>query len=142
LKLKTHNFITNIANNRSNRMAPLLGFTIGGLMMLSVVIIVAFSAIDSLGFSSSEKSIAKKVDSALNLDNPQMCLNFDEPQFCVSNIAYMKRDPGMCVSLLEDEKDQYDCLSKFFRKYQERVCDYVSEIYYSDCMIEAQNWKH
>jgi len=122
-------------------MAPLLGFTIGGLMMLTVVIFAAFSAIDSLGFSS-EKSIAKEVDSIINLDNPQMCMNFDEPQFCVSNIAYMNKDPGMCNSLLEDEKDQYDCLSKFFRKYQERVCDYVSETYYSDCMIEAQNWKH
>ncbi len=123
-------------------MPNLIGFTIGGLMMLSVVMFIAFSAIDSLGFSSSEKSIAKEVDSVLDLDNPQMCLNFDEPQFCVSNIAYMKRDPGMCVSLLDDEKDQYDCLSKFFRKYQGRVCDYVSEKYYSDCMIEAQNWKH
>lgn len=122
-------------------MKPLLGFTIGGLMMLSVVTVMAFSAIDSLGVSS-EKSISKEVDSTLNLDNPQMCLNFDDPQFCVSNIAYMKREPGMCVSLLEDEKDQYACLSQFFRKYQERVCDYVSDNYYSDCMIEAQNWKH
>jgi len=121
-------------------MAPLFGFTIAGLMMLTVVMFAAFSAIDSLGFSS-EKSIAKEVDSALILDNSQMCMNFDEPQFCVSNIAYMKKDPGMCNSLLEDEKDQYDCLGKFFRKYQEKVCDYVSETYYSDCMIEAQNWK-
>ncbi len=121
-------------------MAPLFGFTIAGLMMLTVVMFAAFSAIDSLGFSS-EKSIAKEVDSALILDNSQMCMNFDEPQFCVSNIAYMNKDPGMCVSLLEDEKDQYDCLGKFFRKYQEKVCDYVSETYYSDCMIEAQNWK-
>ena len=122
-------------------MKPLFGFAIGGLMMLSVVIVMAFSAIDSLGFSS-EKSISKEVDSTLNLDNPKMCLNFDNPQFCVSNIAYMKREPGMCVSLLEDEKDQYDCLSQFFRKHQESVCDYVSDNYYSDCMIEAQNWKH
>ncbi len=121
-------------------MAPLFGFTIAGLMMLTVVMFAAFSAIDSLGFSS-EKSIAKEVDFALILDNSQMCMNFDEPQFCVSNIAYMNKDPGMCVSLLEDEKDQYDCLGKFFRKYQEKVCDYVSETYYSDCMIEAQNWK-
>ena len=123
-------------------MSPMFGFTIGGLMMLSVVIIAAFSAIDSLGFSSSsDKSITKKVDSALNLDDPQMCMNFDDPKFCISNMAYLNKDPGMCVSLLEDEKDQYDCLSKFFRKYQERVCNYVSENYYSDCMIEAQNWK-
>jgi hypothetical protein len=123
-------------------MTPLFGFTIGGLMLLSLVLVAAFSAIDSLGFSSSEKSIAKEVGSTLNLDNPQMCLNFNDPQLCVSNIAYMKKDPEMCVSLLENENDQYDCLSKFFRLYQERVCNYVSANYYSDCMIEAQNWKY
>ena len=88
-------------------MSPMFGFTIGGLMMLSVVIIAAFSAIDSLGFSSSsDKSITKKVDSALNLDDPQMCMNFDDPKFCINNMAYLKKDPEMCVSLLEDEKDQ------------------------------------
>ncbi len=141
MKLETHHFIKISSDTKSSKMKPLFGFTIGGLMMLSVILVIIFSVIDSLGFSSSEKSIAKKVDSALNLDNPEMCFNFDEPQFCVSNIAYMKKDPGMCVSLLEDEKDQYDCLSKFFRKYEEKVCGYVSESYYSDCMIEAQNWK-
>ena len=122
-------------------MKPMLGFTIGGMLMLSVVVVAALSAVNSFGLSS-DKSIAKEVDSTLSLDNPKMCLNFDDPQFCISNIAYMKRDPGICVSSLEDEKDQYDCLSKFFRKYQERVCNYVSDSYYSECMIEAQNWKH
>ncbi len=121
-------------------MTPFFGFTIGGLMMLTVVIVIAFSAIDSLGFSS-EKSIAKEVDSALDIEDPQMCMNFDEPQFCVSNIAYMKKDLGMCNSLLTDEQDQYECLSKFFRIYQERVCEYVTENNYSKCIVEAQNWK-
>jgi len=138
--MKIHNFITNIADYRT-KMTPFFGFTIGGLMMLTVVIVIAFSAIDSLGFSS-EKSISKEVDSALDLEDPQMCLNFDEPLVCVSNMAHLNGKPAMCVSLLDDEKDQYDCLSIFFRTYQEGVCEYVSENYYSDCMIEAQNWKN
>ena len=118
------------------------GFTIAGIMMLSVVIVAALSALDILGFSSSEKSITKVVDSALSLDNPEMCMNFDDPQFCISNIAYMKRDPGICNSLLEDKQQQYECLSKFFRTYQESVCDFVSEDYYSKCMIDVQQWKY
>ena len=122
-------------------MKPLFGFTIGGIMMLTIVVVAAFSAIDRLGFSSSEPSISQEVDDALNLDNPQMCLSFDEPQFCVSNIAYMKKDPGLCNSLLSDEQDQYECLGKFFRIYQERVCDYVTDNYYSKCITDAQNWK-
>ena len=122
-------------------MRPFFGFTIGGIMMLMVVVVAAFSAIDRLGFSSSEQSISQEVDSALNLDDPQMCMNFDEPQFCVSNIAYMKKDPGMCNSVLTDEQDQYECLATFFRIYQERVCDYVTENNYSKCIVEAQNWK-
>ncbi len=118
--MKIHNFITNITDNRS-KMTPFFGFTIGGLMMLTVVIVIAFSAIDSLGFSS-EKSISKEVDSVLDLEDPQTCLNFDDPLVCVSNIAYLNKEPRMCVSLLEDEKDQYVCLSNFFRTFQERVC--------------------
>ena len=110
-------------------------------MMLTIVIVAAFSAIDRLGLLSSETSISQEVDSALNLDNPQMCLNFDEPKSCVSNIAYMKKDPGMCNSLLTDEQDQYECLGNFFRIYQERICDYVTENNYSKCIAEAQNWK-
>ena len=109
--------------------------------MLIVVVVAAFSGIDRLGFSSSEKSISEEVDYAMNLGDSQMCMNFDEPQFCVSNLAYMKKDPGMCNSMLTDEQDQYECLGKFFRIYQERVCDYVSDNYYSKCLAEAQNWK-
>ena len=124
-----------------NEMKPFFGFTIAGMIMLIVVVVAAFSAIDRLGFSSSEKSISQEVDSAMNLDDPQMCMNFDEPQFCVSNLAYMKKDPGMCNSMLTDEEDQYECLGKFFRIYLERVCDYVADNYYSKCLAEAQNWK-
>lgn len=122
-------------------MTPFFGFTIAGMIMLIVVVVAAFSVIDRLGFSSSEKSISQEVDSAMNLDDPQMCMNFNEPQFCVSNLAYLKKDPGMCNSMLTDEQDQYECLGKFFRIYQERVCDYVTDNYYSKCLAEAQNWK-
>ncbi len=51
-----------------------------------------------------------------------------------------KKSVSASVPTVEGTRPQYDCLSKFFRKYQERVCDYVSDAYYSDCMIEAQNW--
>ena len=95
-KLKIHHFITNIIHIRSTELKPFFGFTIAGIMMLSVLVVFAFSAIDTLGFSSSEKSISKEVYSALILDNAEMCMDFDDPQFCVSNIAYMKKDPGMC----------------------------------------------
>ena len=98
-------------------MEPFFGFTIVGIMMLSVVLVSAFSALDILGFSSSEKSITKEVEAGRRWDNPKMCMNFDDPQFCVSNIPYMKRDPGICNSLLEDKQQQYECLSKFFRKF-------------------------
>ena len=125
-------FITIIPYNIFNKMKPFFGFTIAGMIMLIVVVVAAFSAIDRLGFSSSEKSISEEVDSAMNLD---------ESQFCVSNLAHMKKDPGMCNSMLTDEQDQYECLGKFFRIYRERVCDYVSDNYYSKCIAEAQNWK-
>jgi len=124
-------------------MKPFFGFTLAGIMMLSIVVVASFSVMGNLGLSSSsEKSISKEVDSALNLDNPQMCLNFDDPQFCVSNFAYMKRDPGLCNSMLDDEKQQYECISKFFRKYQEQACTFVSDNYHSQCMIDIQQWKN
>ncbi|MFQ5497001.1 MAG: hypothetical protein ACE5DU_03845 [Nitrosopumilus sp.] len=123
-------------------MNALFGFTIGGLMMVAVVMVIALSVIGSFTSASSEKSMIKEVNSALNLDNPKMCLNFDNPTQCVSTFAYMKRTPQMCMSFLEDESNQFECLSKFFRKYQERVCDYVSEDFVESCLIEAQKWKN
>ncbi|MCE9651812.1 MAG: hypothetical protein K8Q89_01945 [Nitrosarchaeum sp.] len=121
-------------------MNPLFGFTIGGLMMLFVVIIVVFSFIGTFVSPTSEKSIFKNVNSALNLNDPQMCVNFNDYQNCVSNIAYMEKNPKLCVAFIDDEKNQYDCLSKFFQKYKEKICDYVGEKYHADCIEQAGNY--
>ena len=110
--------------------------------MIAVVMVIALSVIGSFTSASSEKSVIKEVNSALNLDNPKMCKNFDDPTQCVSNFAYMKRTPQTCVSFLDDESNQFECLSKFFRKYQDQVCNYVSEDFYEKCMVEAQKWKN
>jgi len=123
-----------------SEMNPLFGFTIGGLMMVFIVIVVVFSFLGTFVSPTSEKSIIKNVDSALNLNDPNICLNFDDYQNCIGNIAYMEKNPEICVNFIDDEKNQYDCLSQFFRKYGDRICDYVSEKYRTDCIDQAQNY--
>jgi len=50
-----------------------------------------------------------------------MCKKFDNPQECIINFVYMKKSSQTCLSCIEDEENQYECLSKFFRKFQDRV---------------------
>ena len=121
-------------------MNPMSGFTIGGLMMVFIVIVVVFSFLGTFVSPTSEKSILKNVDSALNLNDPHICLNFDDYENCISNIAYMKKNPEICVNYIDNEKHQYDCLSQFLRKYKDRICDYVSEKYHTDCIEQAKNY--
>ncbi|AJW70945.1 conserved exported protein of unknown function [Nitrosopumilus adriaticus] len=122
-------------------MNPMFGFTIGGIMMIAVIMVLAFSIIGSFTSVSSEKSLVKEVNSALRMDEPDMCMKFDNPQECISNFAYMKRSPQTCLSYIEDEENQYECLGKFFRKFQDRVCNYVAPDFYDKCIVEAQKWK-
>lgn len=123
-------------------MKPFFGFTIAGIMMLSVVLVTAFSVMGNLGVSpTSDNSAQKQVNSVANMDNPEICLQFDNPNEHISSFAVLKKNPQLCVNYIDDEKLEYDCLSNFFRPIQDRVCEYVSDSYYEQCLIDAKDYE-
>lgn len=108
--------------------------------MISTILIMIFSTLDTFASPSSEKSVIQNVNSALNFDNPQMCENFDDVDNCIGQFAYVQKNPRICTSYIEDKESQYDCISNFFRKYQEKACYFVDEEFKDRCINEVQNY--
>ena len=120
-------------------MKALFGFTVGGIMMTSVILIMVFSMLGTFVSQDSKKSVIQNVNSVLNLDSPEMCRNFSDEENCIGQFAYLKRDPNVCISYIEDKESQYDCISNFFRKYKEKACNFLDAKYHDRCITDIEN---
>ena len=122
-------------------MNPALGFTIGGFVVVLVIVMMVFSSLDFFTSDASENSVKGEIKKVANMDDPEICLNFDNPNECITSFSVLKKNPQLCVDYIEDEELEYACLSDHFRAIQDRVCNYVSDSFYEQCLIDAKDFE-
>lgn len=114
----------------------------GLLGLIAIVLIGVFTSIEIIN-SNNDPKVLEEVNTSLNLDEPKICSKMDEPESCVNNFAYIKSNPEICVKYLDDETLEYDCIFGLIPKLQsEKLCDYVSNEFYDDCMTQVTYWKY